>query len=78
MAPKVQLLYFDGYGRAEIIRIILNYGGIPFEDKRVTWEEWPQIKPSKKLLYIDLIHNSKITLTIINIFQQPSVDSCQS
>ena len=48
MAPKVQLLYFDGYGRAEIIRIILNYGGIEFEDKRVTWDTWPQIKPSKQ------------------------------
>ena len=47
MAPKVELLYFDGYGRAEIIRIILNYGGVDFEDKRVNGEEWRQIKPSK-------------------------------
>ena len=51
MAPKVQLLYFDGYGRAEIIRIILNYGGVKFEDKRVNFEEWPKIKPSKQLSY---------------------------
>ena len=49
MAPKVQLLYFDGYGRGEIIRIILNYGGIQFEDKRFSFEEWPKIKPSKLL-----------------------------
>ena len=47
MAPKVELLYFDGYGRAEIIRIILNYGGVEFEDKRVNFEEWPKIKPSE-------------------------------
>ena len=63
MAPKVQLLYFDGYGRAEVIRIILNYGGIPFEDKRVTWEEWPQIKPSKKLLQGSLLTVTPVTVT---------------
>ena len=49
MAPKVKLLYFDTFGRAEIIRTILNYGGIEFEDKRFKVEEWPQTKPSKKL-----------------------------
>ena len=48
MAPNVQLLYFDGRGRGEIIRIILTYGGVEFEDKRVSFEEWPQVKPSKK------------------------------
>ena len=47
MAPKVKLLYFDGRGRGEITRMILNYGGIAFEDKRVKMEEWPEVKPSK-------------------------------
>ena len=49
MAPKVQLLYFDGRGRGEIIRMILSYGGVEFEDKRVKMEEWPQLKPSKNI-----------------------------
>merc|ERR1712037_703206 len=48
MAPKVQLLYFDGRGRGEIIRMILGYGGVEFEDKRVKMEEWPQVKPTTK------------------------------
>ena len=49
MAPKVQLMYFDIRARAEIIRIMLNYGGIEFEDKRVQNADWPKVKPSKTL-----------------------------
>jgi glutathione S-transferase len=33
------------YCRAEIIRIILNYGGIPFEDFTFKFEAWPEYKP---------------------------------
>ena len=51
MTPKVHMLYFDTYGRAEIIRTILNYGGIEFEDERFQVEEWPRVKPSKKSPY---------------------------
>ena len=52
MAPKVKLMYFDLRARAEIIRIMLNYGGVEFEDKRIqpSWVEgsdWPKVKPSK-------------------------------
>ena len=47
MAPKAKLLYFDGRGRGEMIRIMLSYGGVEFEDKRIKMEEWPQVKPSK-------------------------------
>jgi len=38
--PKVVLYYFDFRGRAEAVRLILHYGGIAFEDKRLTQEEW--------------------------------------
>ena len=46
MAPKVQLMYFDIRARAEIVRIMLNYGGIEFEDKRIQNADWPKVKPS--------------------------------
>ncbi|CAG9320786.1 unnamed protein product [Blepharisma stoltei] len=36
--------YFDIYGRAETIRLILHYAGIPFTDHRIQFEEWPAIK----------------------------------
>ena len=52
MAPKVKLVYFDLRARGEIIRIILNYGGVEFEDERIQapWVEgsdWPKVKPSE-------------------------------
>jgi len=52
MAPKVKLLYFDGRGRGEMIRIMLSYGGVEFEDKRIKMEEWPQVKPTTKCGFV--------------------------
>merc|ERR1711974_96703 len=36
MAPKVKLTYFNLRGRAEPSRLLLAYGGIKFEDCRLT------------------------------------------
>ncbi|CAG9320785.1 unnamed protein product [Blepharisma stoltei] len=38
--------YFDLYGRAEVIRILLHYVGVPFTDHRVQFSEWPEVKVS--------------------------------
>ena len=46
MAPKIKLIYFDARGRAEMNRIMLNYGGVEFEDFIIKHEEWEQIKSS--------------------------------
>lgn len=35
-----KLLYFDGPGRAEAIRILLHAAGIPFIDTRCNYDEW--------------------------------------
>ena len=50
MAPKVKLTYFNLRGRAEPTRLLLAYGGIEYEDCRVTpgFEdptEWMALKP---------------------------------
>ncbi len=47
MAPKVTLTYFGVRARAELIRLILKAGEIEFEDKRISQQEWPEIKPSE-------------------------------
>jgi len=49
--PEIKLVYFDLYGRGEIIRIILHYAGVEFTDQRITSpfvdpSEWAKIKPT--------------------------------
>ena len=74
MAPKVKLMYFDIRARAEIIRIMLNYGGVEFEDKRVQNADWPKVKPSKTRTTC----KERCASKLINIFQPQSLVSCQS
>merc|ERR1711971_359648 len=50
MAPKVKLTYFNLRGRAEPSRLLLAYGGIKYEDCRLTPafedpKEWSALKP---------------------------------
>ncbi|GAB0492071.1 hypothetical protein MMPV_003330 [Pyropia vietnamensis] len=42
----MKLLYFDLRGRAEMTRLALHAGGVPFEDVRFSRSEWPEIKPT--------------------------------
>ena len=40
----MKLYYFDVYGRAEAIRMLLNHAKVEFEDVRFQKEEWPKMK----------------------------------
>ena len=39
--------YFDIRGLGETGRLILHYANVPFEDIRVSPDDWPTMKPSK-------------------------------
>ncbi|EGZ23680.1 hypothetical protein PHYSODRAFT_344498 [Phytophthora sojae] len=44
--PQLKLTYFDGKGRAELTRLIFNYGGVAFIDDRVARADFPALKPT--------------------------------
>ncbi|CAD5219443.1 unnamed protein product [Bursaphelenchus xylophilus] len=46
--PEYELLYFAAPGRAETIRLMLHYAGIPFKDTRVDFKEWSELKKNKE------------------------------
>lgn len=45
MAPTLKVIYSDFKGRAEPIRLALHLGKIPFEDQRISHQEWQDLKP---------------------------------
>lgn len=51
MAPKLKVVYFDIEGRAEPLRVTLSVGGIPFEDVRLTNEQFLDNKECKGAFY---------------------------
>ncbi|POM65521.1 Glutathione S-transferase [Phytophthora palmivora] len=44
--PQLKLSYFDGKGRAELTRMIFNYGGIAFTDDRIAHADFVALKPT--------------------------------
>jgi len=49
MAKSIKLTYFDLPGRGELSRMLLAYGGQPWEDNRISFAEWPELKPKTQL-----------------------------
>jgi len=46
MAPQYKLTYFNNRALAEPARLTFAYAGVPFEDVRLSFEDWPTLKPS--------------------------------
>jgi len=55
MAKNIKLTYFNGKGRGELSRLILAYAAVPYEDKRVTFQEWPALKPQMPLGFMPVL-----------------------
>ena len=43
----MKLFYFNLYGRGEDIRILLHKAGAEYEDVRVEFPEWPDMKKNE-------------------------------
>ena len=63
---NVKLIYFNANGRVGLIRAILSYKKIPFENIMYTMEEWPSKKDNyefKQLPQLE-VNGKKLTQTI--------------
>ncbi len=49
MTTTYTVTYFDARGRAEPIRLLLSYAGVPFEDRGMSPDEWAKAKADSPL-----------------------------
>lgn len=52
--PNYKLTYFNGRGRAEVIRLLFEVAGVKYEDVRIEREAWPELKPSRFVSFVTL------------------------
>nr|CCA15652.1 glutathione Stransferase putative [Albugo laibachii Nc14]CCA16286.1 glutathione Stransferase putative [Albugo laibachii Nc14] len=57
----IKLTYFDAEARAALIRICFAYGKVPFEDKRLTPQEFGALKPTLPLGQVPVMHIDNAT-----------------
>ncbi|CCI39707.1 unnamed protein product [Albugo candida] len=60
MPPSLKLVYFDLKGRAELARLCFAYGKVPFEDKRLSKEEFGAVKPKLPLGQVPVLHIDEV------------------
>lgn len=58
--PSYTLIYFDLRARGELIRLVFAEAGQKYEDKRVTFDEWKDLKPSKIIIKFTLGLNEEM------------------
>jgi glutathione S-transferase len=52
---KPELLYFDGPGRAEPIRILFHIAGVDYNDARFPGKDWPTVKGTTPLGFVPVL-----------------------
>lgn len=61
---KLKLTYFDfSGGRAEPARLALHIGGIPFEDYRFAFGEFPEVRKTTPLHQVPTLHINEVQVT---------------
>ena len=64
MMPKVT--YFDVRGRAEVIRLLLEESNTPYCERRISIEEWPEIKSNFTYGQIPVYQEGELLLNQCN------------
>ncbi len=62
-----KLTYFDIAGRGEAIRIAFRLGGIEFEDYRVSFSSWKDLKPTLEFGSVPILDHNGKRLTESNV-----------
>ncbi|KAK2151768.1 hypothetical protein LSH36_352g02000 [Paralvinella palmiformis] len=44
MMVNYRLVYFDKKARAEVCRMLFVVAGVPYEDVRISLDDWPKLK----------------------------------
>ncbi|KAG5667803.1 hypothetical protein PVAND_015772 [Polypedilum vanderplanki] len=89
---KYKLTYFNFVALGEPIRFLLSYGGVDFEDNRIEWKDWPEIKPTTPLHQVPILQidnevlyqtipicrylGAKFNLTGADDFENYKLDNC--
>lgn len=61
---KLKLTYFDfPGGRAEPARLALHIGGIPFEDRRFAFGDFPEVRKTTPLNQVPTLHINDVQVT---------------
>jgi glutathione S-transferase len=64
---KIKLTYLDFHGgRGEPARLALSIAGIPFEDDRVPYADWPRRKPTAPFGHLPVLEVDGQLLTQSN------------
>lgn len=64
MMPKVT--YFDVRGRAEVIRLLLEETNTPYHERRISIEEWPELKSNFTFGQIPVYEEGELLLNQCN------------
>ena len=55
MADSYKMFYFDSWGRGELIRLVFAKAGVDYEDVRVTFDQWKNLKPKLKFNFLPIL-----------------------
>jgi len=65
-SQSIKITYFDIKGKAEPIRLSLTIGGIPFEDHRINFADWGEMKPTTRWGQLPQVSIGDVTIAQSN------------
>lgn len=61
-----KLTYFNFRARGELSRFVLVQAGVQFEDKRVEYKDWPELKSRKPFYFCYYLEGAVANILLCN------------